>query len=252
MAVYLGIVAILAMLSAQRNQGHLIYTFDDAYIHMSMAKNFALYGVWGVTREGFTSSSSSPLWTLLLAGFLASDHLAEPLADGSASLVLARPVGRSSFALARLAGALAIALVSGAVLLGGAGVLLHLRQGLAWLPLFGAFAAMAAGAATVGAFAMAASLALPRIATLLLLLMSVGMIAALNLAALSGAQLGGLTGVIEGYGPPLVSSVAFALREWVAPSSMPGNALALALRHGVWTLASAALLVLAFRRTEIE
>ena len=75
------------------------------------------------------------LWTVILAGALASDHLAEPLADGSASLVLARPVGRASFALARLAGALAIALVSGAVLLGGAGVLLHLRQGLAWLPL---------------------------------------------------------------------------------------------------------------------
>jgi len=67
MAVYLGIVATLAMLSAQRNQGHLIYAFDDAYIHMSMAKNFALHGVWGVTRDGFTSSSSSPLWTLLLS-----------------------------------------------------------------------------------------------------------------------------------------------------------------------------------------
>jgi hypothetical protein len=147
---------------------------------------------------------------------------------------------------------LAIALVSGAVLLGGAGVLLHLRQGLAWLPLFGAFAALAAGAATVGAFAMAASLFLPRIATLLLLLMSVGMLAALELAALAGAQLGGLAGVIEGYGPPLVSSVTYALREWIAPSSVPGNALALALRHGVWALASAALLVHAFRRMEIE
>ena len=67
MALYLAVVAILVSLSARQNQGHLIYAFDDAYIHMSMAKNFALHGVWGVTRHGFTSSSSSPLWTLLLS-----------------------------------------------------------------------------------------------------------------------------------------------------------------------------------------
>jgi hypothetical protein len=34
---------------------------------MAMAKNFALHGVWGITRFGFTSSSSSPLWTFLIA-----------------------------------------------------------------------------------------------------------------------------------------------------------------------------------------
>jgi hypothetical protein len=131
-------------------------------------------------------------------------------------------------------------------------VLLHARQGLAWLPLISAFAATAAGAATVGALAMAASLYLPRIATLLLLLMSVGAVAAANAAGLFGAQLGALAALIDGYGPPLVSSVAYALREWVAPSQVPGNALALALRHAVWTFASTALLVQAFRRTEIE
>jgi hypothetical protein len=67
MAIYLAVVAALVIQSARHNQGHLIYAFDDAYIHMSMAKNFALHGVWGVTRDGFTSSSSSPLWTLLLS-----------------------------------------------------------------------------------------------------------------------------------------------------------------------------------------
>ena len=67
-------VSVLALLlwvilakSLRQNQGHLIYALDDAYIHMAMARNFSHYGVWGVTRYGFTSSSSSILWTLLLS-----------------------------------------------------------------------------------------------------------------------------------------------------------------------------------------
>jgi hypothetical protein len=54
-------------ISFSQNQGHLVYALDDAYIHMAMAGNFSHYGVWGVTRYGFTSSSSSILWTLLLS-----------------------------------------------------------------------------------------------------------------------------------------------------------------------------------------
>ncbi|MCE7698107.1 MAG: hypothetical protein K8E24_004480 [Methanobacterium paludis] len=34
---------------------------------MSIAKNFAIHGVWGVTEYGFTSSSSSLLWTLIIS-----------------------------------------------------------------------------------------------------------------------------------------------------------------------------------------
>lgn len=59
--------AILQYLASAKTAGHLIYTLDDAYIHMAMAKNLALHGVYGVTRYEFSSSSSSPLWTLLLA-----------------------------------------------------------------------------------------------------------------------------------------------------------------------------------------
>lgn len=60
-------ILVVATASRARNEGHLIYALDDAYIHLAMAKNFAFHGVWGVTRYEFTSASSSPLWTLLLA-----------------------------------------------------------------------------------------------------------------------------------------------------------------------------------------
>lgn len=49
---------------------HYIYFLDDAYIHLAMAKNFAMHHVWGVTSHEFSSSSSSPLFTGLLSGFI--------------------------------------------------------------------------------------------------------------------------------------------------------------------------------------
>ena len=60
-------VWLVLRVSISHNQGHLVYALDDAYIHMAMAKNFAQHGVWGVTRYGFTPTSSSLLWTLLLS-----------------------------------------------------------------------------------------------------------------------------------------------------------------------------------------
>lgn len=44
-----------------------IYPLDDAYIHLSMAKNFADFSVWGITQYEFSSTTSSPLFTFLLA-----------------------------------------------------------------------------------------------------------------------------------------------------------------------------------------
>lgn len=47
--------------------GRFIYPLDDAYIHLSMAKNFADFGVWGITQYEFSSTTSSPFYTFLLA-----------------------------------------------------------------------------------------------------------------------------------------------------------------------------------------
>lgn len=49
------------------NNGTFIYVLDDPYIHMAMAKNFVYHGVLGVDQYSFTSSSSSPLWIMLLS-----------------------------------------------------------------------------------------------------------------------------------------------------------------------------------------
>src|SRR5258708_15070266 len=67
-SVFLEVTAAIVLLSVVQNQGHLVYNVDDAYIHMAMAKNFSLHSVWGVTRYGFSSSTSSPLCTLILDG----------------------------------------------------------------------------------------------------------------------------------------------------------------------------------------
>jgi hypothetical protein len=191
------------------------------------------------------------LWTVVLAGVLASDHLAEPLADGSADLALARPVSRRAFALSRLAGALALACATGALLLFSTAVLLHARQELTLGPVFGAFLACVAGAATVAGLAMTASLVLPRSITALAVFGFVWAIAAINAFAQFGTELPGIAGLVDRFGPPLATAMIVALGSWIEPTATHGEPLALALRSLLWAGASALLLLQVFRRIEL-
>jgi len=65
--VFWGTVALVLISSVNNNDGRLIYAKDDPYIHMSIAKNFAQKGVWGVTEYEFSSSDSSISWIILLS-----------------------------------------------------------------------------------------------------------------------------------------------------------------------------------------
>ena len=192
------------------------------------------------------------LWTQVLAGVLASDHLAEPLADGSATLALARPVSRGGYALSRLAGVLALSFATGAVLLASTALLLSLRQGLAPGPALAAGLACALGCISVGGLAMAASLYLPRVATALLVFALVWGVALVNAVGQAGAELRGLLGAVDRFGPPLASSMIVALAPWLDSATVSGAGADVALRGLGWAAASVGLLVLAFRRLELS
>ena len=200
----------------------------------------------------FVTENSSPI----LSGCTITENSAESngggvfFCDGSATLTLARPVGRSAYALARLTGCLTIALVTGAVLLSATALLLHARAGMPLGPAAWGLVVCAVGALGVGAFAMAASLFLPQIATTLLVLVAVGWIALVNLLAQFGAELQGVHAAIDRFGPPLGSALMVVLAPWIQSVSVTGEPVALVLRLAVWAGAGLALLVLTFRRSE--
>lgn len=190
------------------------------------------------------------LWTVAISGALASDHLQQSLEDGTAQLVLARPVGRGVFALARLAGALAVSLGTGGILLAGTALFLHARYGFALGPAGLAALATALGAVAIGALAMTASLYLPRLATLIGALLAVAAIAAANAAALTGSELSAFWSALDRYGPPLGTSIALAVAEW-SGREIPVSAPLVGARLALWAGFAPALLSVCFRRKEV-
>jgi hypothetical protein len=60
-------VAVIEAGVLKQTNGTFSYPLDDTFIHMSLAKNLALYGNWGISPHEFASASSSVLYTLLLA-----------------------------------------------------------------------------------------------------------------------------------------------------------------------------------------
>ncbi len=66
-AIILLVVSLAVEYSVIQQTGRSAYPIDDPYIHMAMARHFAQDGVFGVSKAGFSASSSSPLWTLLLS-----------------------------------------------------------------------------------------------------------------------------------------------------------------------------------------
>ncbi|MDR6548654.1 hypothetical protein J2810_004744 [Chryseobacterium rhizosphaerae] len=80
-AIFFGICFIYILIMLSTTEHYFTYLLDDAYIHMAIAKNFAVHGIWGMTRYAFSSSSSSPVFTLILSAliFLFGDHALIPL-----------------------------------------------------------------------------------------------------------------------------------------------------------------------------
>jgi hypothetical protein len=68
--IWAGVLGVTTARILAETDGRFIYSSDDVYIHMAMAKNIAFHGVWGVTPDAFTSSASSIAWpTLIALGF---------------------------------------------------------------------------------------------------------------------------------------------------------------------------------------
>ena len=90
LALFSVVVAILLNLLLHKTGGRLIYVIDDPYIHLSIARHLVEHGVWGVSIDHFTNTSSSPLWTLLLAPFMFFPSFAEkgPLILNLAAVLL--------------------------------------------------------------------------------------------------------------------------------------------------------------------
>lgn len=67
MVLLLAVTTGLLLRGLSMTGGGLVYPLDDTYILMAMAKNFGLHGVWSTSPVAFGSTSSSLLFTAILA-----------------------------------------------------------------------------------------------------------------------------------------------------------------------------------------
>ncbi len=68
-AVLLCLLYLLACAALVRvHAGVVVYPLDDSYIHMALGRTLATSGVWGVQPSDWSAASSSPLYTVMLAG----------------------------------------------------------------------------------------------------------------------------------------------------------------------------------------
>ncbi|HEX7135972.1 MAG TPA: hypothetical protein VF228_25560 [Iamia sp.] len=77
------------------SDGRLVYVLDDPAIHLSIARNLAEHGTWGVVPGHFESASSSPVWTVILAAGVA----VLPAGEEALALVLNLVAGVAVLAL---------------------------------------------------------------------------------------------------------------------------------------------------------
>jgi hypothetical protein len=76
---YLALVAAMLGISLLLNENTLVYSLDDPYIHLAMARTWLRSHSLGISPGQFAPASSSPLWTLLLVGLSACVGLRERL-----------------------------------------------------------------------------------------------------------------------------------------------------------------------------
>jgi hypothetical protein len=93
--------------------GVVVYPLDDTYIHMALGRTLATTGVWGVQPSDWGAASSSPLYTLILAG-LALLWPTSLLNFTFAPLILNMVVGVTLlYTLRRSASAMALLFIAG-------------------------------------------------------------------------------------------------------------------------------------------
>ena len=65
-----GVTALLTALIVRANGGSFTYVIDDPYIHLTIARNLAQNGTYGMVPGVYESASSSPGWVALLTGLI--------------------------------------------------------------------------------------------------------------------------------------------------------------------------------------